>query len=148
MDILNTVIKIFIVMESINVYILYFAPHSQLGNGIGVFNEWFKSQEDENSQLFAKYLVNWVAGTKLIFIMLLVVILNFGNEQTKLYTVIAMIISILTYFWRLHPIIKKLDSKGEITPKGYSKALFGMISGFIAMFTIALIVYVSQNNIL
>lgn len=147
MNILDTVIKIFIVMESINVYILYFAPQSQLGNGIGVFNQWFKSQENENNHLFIKYLVNWVAGTKLIFIMLLLVILNFGNEEIKLYTVIAMIISILSYFWRLHPIIKTLDKKDEITPKGYSKALFGMISGFIAMFSIALIMYLFQNNI-
>ncbi|MFI3230668.1 MAG: hypothetical protein R3Y29_03835 [bacterium] len=134
-------IIIFILMESMNVFILYFYPHLKIGNGIGVFDEWFKSQEDENTKLFVRYLVNWVAGVKLIFIVLLLVILLYGNELTKLFGVCAMILSILTYYWRLHPIIKKLDSLGQVTPKNYSKALFGMITGFISMFITAIIIY-------
>lgn len=141
MTVLDNVISIFIVMESINVLILYFAPDSKIGNGIGVFNFWFQAKEDEKSQLFTQYMVNWVGGTKLIFIALLLVILNGEDEKIKLYTVIVMILSILTYFWRLHPIIKKLDYMGEITPKGYSKALFFMIAGFIVMFSGALVFY-------
>ena len=45
----------------------------------------------------------------------------------------------ILYFWRLHPTIKKLDAMGCITLKGYSKALGWMITGFLIMFTLALI---------
>ena len=48
----------------------------------------------------------WVAGVKLIFIFLLIVVLLTGTEITRVWAVVAMILSIATYFWRLHPIIK------------------------------------------
>ena len=141
MDILSIAILIFIMMESANVAILYFWPGSQLGNGVGVFNA-FHNSESEEQKLFTSYLVNWVAGVKLIFIFLLAVILVIGMEQVKLWAVVAMILSIATYFWRLHPTIKKLDAMGCITPKGYSKALGWMITGFLLMFTAALIAHI------
>lgn len=141
MTVLNIAIIVFIIMESANVFILYFAPDSKLGNGVAVFNNWFKAKEDESSELFAKYMTNWVAGVKLIFVVLLLVILFTGTELTKLFAVFAMILSIATYYFRLNPIIKKLDSMGEITPKGYSKTLFGMITGFMLMFSSAAVIY-------
>ena len=128
-------------MESMNVAILYFWPGSQIGNGVGVFDA-FHHSESEEQKLFTSYLVNWVAGVKLIFIFLLAVILLVGTETLRMWAVVAMILSIATYFWRLHPTIKKLDAMGCITPKGYSKALGWMISGFMGMFTLALIVYI------
>ena len=141
MDILSIAILIFVVMESANVTILYFWPGSRLGNGVAVFNAYFNPGSEEQ-RLFASYLVNWVAGVKLIFIFLLAVILAIGTEQIKLWAVVAMILSIATYFWRLHPTIKKLDAMGCITPKGYSKALGWMITGFMAMFTLALAAHI------
>lgn len=141
MSILSIAILIFFLMESANVAILYFWPGSQLGNGVGVFNA-FHNSENEEQKLFASYLVNWVAGVKLIFIFLLAVILVLGTEQLRMWAVVAMILSIATYFWRLHPTIKKLDAMGCITPKGYSKALGWMIGGFLLMFTLALVVHV------
>ena len=87
----------------------------------------------------------WVAGVKLIFIFLLIVILFTGTETTKMFAVIAIILSIATYFFKLHPIIKKLDSMGKITPKGYSKTLGYMISSFLIMFSLALIIYLFCN---
>ena len=140
MSILSLSILIFIIVESANVIILYFWPGSRLGNGVGVFNA-FSNSESEEQRLFSSYLVNWVAGVKLIFIFLLGVILLIGTQQVQLWAVVAMILSIATYFWRLHPIIKKLDARGCITPKGYSKVLGAMISGFLLMFLIALILY-------
>lgn len=128
-------------MESMNVAILYFWPGSQIGNGVGVFDA-FHHSESEEQKLFTSYLVNWVAGVKLIFIFLLAVILFVGTETLRMWAVVAMILSIATYFWRLHPTIKKLDAMGCITPKGYSKALGWMISGFMGMFTLALIVHI------
>lgn len=146
MSILSIAILVFIIMESANVAILYFWPDSRLGNGVGVFNA-FHSSESEEQKLFSSYLVNWVAGVKLIFIFLLAVILIIGTEQVKLWAVVAMIFSIATYFWRLHPTIKKLDAMGCITPKGYSKALGWMIAGFMIMFTAALTVHIMTKVI-
>lgn len=141
MDVLEIAIFIFILMESANVVILYFFPDSKWGNGVAVFNPWFHAKDDPNTALFTSYLVNWVAGCKLIFIMLLVVILAVGNQATKVGAVAVMIGSIATYFWRLHPIIKALDNRGAVTPSGYSKTLFAMITGFIILFSSALLVY-------
>lgn len=141
MDILSIAILIFIVMEPANVAILYFWPGSRLGNGVGVFNA-FHNSENEEQRLFASYLVNWVAGVKLIFIFLLAVILVTGTETVRIGAVVAMILSIATYFWRLHPTIQKLDAMGCITPKGYSKALGWMIAGFMILFTLALAVHI------
>ncbi|MCP5099603.1 MAG: hypothetical protein GY943_28960, partial [Chloroflexi bacterium] len=125
-------------LESLNVLTLYFNPGSQMGNGLGVFNAWEKSKSDPEMHQFVRYLVFWVAGTKLIFIALLLVILVTAGESTQLLTVIAMIASISSFFWRLFPIIKSLDEEGHITPRGYSKTLAMMIAGFIGLFAIAL----------
>ncbi len=125
-------------MEMANVCILYFTPDSRKGNGVAIFNQWEKSKEDETSHLFARYMTYWVAGTKLIFIFLLLVILLTANEWTKICTLVVMIVSIASYYWKLHPIIKKLDQKGEITPKGYSQTLGFMIATFMILFTLVL----------
>ena len=142
MDILSISILLFIVMELSNVIILYFRPEFKYGNGISCFKFYNKSKEDEASHLFAKYMTNWVAGTKLIFICLLVVVLLVGDETIKFYSVIVMILSIVTYYFKLAPIMYKLDSMGEITPKGYSKTLTYMITGFMLMFSLALVIYI------
>ena len=139
--ILDIAIIIFCIMELGNVLILYFKPDSKLGNGVAVFDAWKDVKEDKNLDLFAHYMAYWIAGVKLIFIFLLLVVLLTGNETTKIWAVVAMIISIATYFWKLHPIIKKLDSLNKISPKGYSKTLGLMISEFLLMFSTALILY-------
>lgn len=141
MNILKISILIFCLMELGNVLILYFMPDSKLGNGVAVFDSWFDFKKDENMNLFVHYMAYWVAGVKLIFIFLLLVIVLFGNEMTQICGVIAMILSISTYFWKLHPIIQRLDNNGKITPKGYSKTLGYMIGGFLIMFTIAIVCY-------
>ncbi len=142
MFILNSAIILFVFLEILNVMILYFSPDSKIGNGVAVFNPWFKLKTDQSNILFAKYLINWVAGTKLIFIGLLLVIVFTGGETTKLVTVMAMPFFMGTYYFRLHPIIKKLDDLGEITPKGYSKTLSLMIICFMILFTLAGITHI------
>ena len=139
MDAPSIAIIIFIVLESFNIAMLYFAPASRMGNGIGVFNAFEQSKAYPEIHRFIRYLVNWVAGTKLIFIALLIVILITGSRTTKLISIAVMIPSIATFYWRLYPAIRKMDQQGEITPKGYSKILFGMITVFIAGFIAALI---------
>ncbi len=141
MIILNIIIILFIVMETANILILYLNPATKLGNGVGVFKSYHENQDKEDNRLFIKYLIRWVANAKVIFIALLIVILITAPEQVKLYSCIATTASIAMYFITLHPIIKQLDNDGLISPKGYSKGLFFMITGFIAMFIVGITLY-------
>lgn len=138
MSILSIAILVFVVLETSNILMLYFIPGTKLGNGVGVFNAYEKSKSDPEIHALVKYLVYWVAGTKLIFLALLIVILINGEETTRLFSVIALILSILSFFWKLYPIIRSMDKEGQITPKGYSKTLAIMIVAFIAIFALAL----------
>lgn len=138
MNVLSIAIAIFVLLESLNILTLYFNPGTKMGNGVGVFKAWEVSKSDPQMHQFVQYLVYWVAGTKLIFVALLLVILFTTGETTKLLTVVALIASISSFFWRLFPIIKSLDQAGEITPPGYSRTLGIMITGFIGLFAAAL----------
>ncbi len=141
MDILVIVILLFIILESFNIAFLYFNPGSRKGNGVGVFNAWEKSKSDPEVHQFVRYLVNWVAGTKLIFILLLIVIVITGDEITRMWSVIALILSIFSFYFRLYPFIRQMDAQGQITPKGYSKMLGMMITGMIVVFCGALLIF-------
>ena len=132
----------FLIMEAANVATLYFFPESKYANGVGVFKAWEKSKQDPEIHNFVRYLVNWVAGAKLIFIFLLIVILYTADEQSLILTGIAMIISIASFFWRLFPLIRKMDREGQIEPKNYSVVLGWMISGFILVFLVAIFISV------
>ncbi len=69
MTIIEIVISGFILLELSNVVMLYFAPGSKNANAVGVFSAWEKSKQDPEIHEFVKYLVYWVAGTKLIFLL-------------------------------------------------------------------------------
>ena len=77
---------------------LYWFPDSNYANGIGVFKAWEKSKSDPMVHNFVKYLVNWVAGTKLIFILLLIVILLTADDRSLIFTETAMVVSIAPFF--------------------------------------------------
>jgi hypothetical protein len=139
-DILSVAIIAFVIVETLNIGMLYFRPGSQLGNGIGVFNAYRKAETDPETGDLVRYLVNWVAGTKLIFVALLVVIIVTGSQVTKAYAVVALILSILAFFWRMYPAIARLDRDHQITPKGYSRTLGFMIAGFVGGLAAALVV--------
>lgn len=139
MNIIVIVIALFVLLESLNVLTLYFNPGSKVGNGVGVFDAWERSKADPEMHQFIRYLVYWVAGTKLIFIALLLVILFTGDTQTQQLTAVAMILSIASFFWRLYPIIRSLDKQNRITLPGYSKTLGVMIAAFIGVFVLALV---------
>jgi hypothetical protein len=141
MDSLSIVIIIFLVLELSNVIILYLSPGSKMGNGLGMFKAFEKSRVDPEVFALVKYLTNWVAGTKLIFIVLLIGVLITGTAETKVFSVIALIFSISTFFSRLYPAIRQLDEEGQIDPRGYSRTLAIMIISFLVVFTIALIVF-------
>lgn len=145
MDILTIVLLAFGILELLNVLMLYLTPGTRRGNGVGVFTAYERSKADPEVHALVNYLVNWVAGTKLIFIVLLIGIIITGNATTKFFSVIALIFSILTFFSRLYPSIKVMDEAGQIHPKGYSKTLGIMIGSFIFVFASALVIYVITN---
>ena len=131
---IKVVIVVFIVLETGNILMLYFFPDLNMGNGMGAFKAWKRSKEDPGFFDLASYLVNWVAGTKLIFIGLLLVLLFTANDRTLLITAGVMAVSIGSFYWRLYPLIRKMDKQGEIEPAGYSRTLAWMILAFLAMF--------------
>jgi hypothetical protein len=139
MNIISIVIIGFIVLEATNVFALYFFPGSKYANSVGVFKAWEKSKQDQEIHDFVKYLVNWVAGTKLIFLLLLLVIVFTADEQGLFYTGLALVISIASFFWRLFPLIRQMDRTDQIDPKNYSTVLSLMISGFVLVFLIAVL---------
>ena len=140
MNLLNIFTIGFLTLEATNVLALYFSPETKYANGIGVFKAWERSKKDPEIHDLLKYLVNWVAGTKLIFILLLIVIVLTANDQTMILSGAALVISIASFFWRLFPLIRKMDSEGQIEPKNYSIALGWMIGAFIIAFLGATIV--------
>jgi hypothetical protein len=140
MNMISVVIIGFILLEATNVIALYFFPGSKFANSVGVFKAWEKSKQDPEIHAFVKYMVNWVAGTKLIFLLLLVVILFTADVQGLFYTGAALVISISSFFWRLFPLNRKMDRDGQIDPKNYSAILGLMISVFVVVFLAALLV--------
>jgi len=141
MKLISAAIIAFLVLEFLNILILYFAPGSKLGNGMGFFKGFEKAKKDPDNFAMLSYLVNWVAGTKLIFIALLIVILITGDDTTKIFSLVALILSIATFYWKLFPIIRSLDKRGQIDPKGYSRTLAIMITSFLAVFITVLVIF-------
>ena len=130
------IIVVFIFLELSNVVMLYFAPGSKKANAIGVFDSWEKSKQYPEIHEFIKYLVNWIAGSKLIFIFLLVGILIMGEREIQRVSLVALAVATLSFYWRLFPLIRKMDKRGEISPKNYSVILGIMIFIFIIAFLI------------
>ncbi|MBN2045365.1 MAG: hypothetical protein JW757_10125 [Anaerolineales bacterium] len=139
MDILKTVTIGFLILESINVLTLYTSPGSKYANAVGVFSAWEKSKAHPEMHDFVKYLVNWVAGTKLIFISLLVVILAVADEHILLFVAVALIFSIHSFFWRMFPLVRKMDQEGQVEPRNYSQLLGWMIRAFVLVFVAAVL---------
>ena len=142
MNLITVVLIAFLILEATNVLTLYFFPGSKYANGVGVFKAWEKSKQDPEIHNFVKYLVNWVAGTKLIFILLLIVILYTADGQSLVLTSVALVISIASFFWRLFPLIRRMDRDDQIDPKNYSTVTGWMILAFILAFLTATIIYV------
>ena len=133
----KVVILAFIILELSNVLALYFIPGTKKANSVGVFSAWEKSKQYPEIHDFIKYLVNWVAGTKLIFLLLLGVIVLWGNLELQQLSLLALGFATLTFYWRLFPLIRKMDREDQIHPKNYSFVLGGMIFMMILLFGFA-----------
>ena len=140
MNAIRIVIIGFIVLETTNVIALYFFPGSKYANSVGIFKAWERSKAEPEMHDFVKYLVNWVAGTKVIFLLLLVVILVIADVRGLFYTGVVMVLSISLFFWRLYPLVRQMDRDDEIQPRNYSTILGLMISVFVVVFLVALVI--------
>jgi len=131
------VILVFMLLELSNVLALYLAPGSKYANAVGVFTAWEKSKQIPEIHDFVRYLVYWVAGAKLMFLLLLAVIIIFSDLDTQRTSLLALAVATVSFFWRLFPLIRKMDRNGQIEPKNYSIILGIMIFIFITFFLIA-----------
>lgn len=145
MNILTITLAFFLILELANIITLYFWPGSQRANGVGVFKAWEKSKSDPEIHQVMAYLVNWVAGSKLIFVALLLIILTTAGETTQRWTAVALILSILSYFWRLDPLAQQMDQVGQLTPSGYGRTLRWLILAFIGIIAIGLILSMTNG---
>jgi hypothetical protein len=127
-------------LELSNVLALYFYPGSKYANAVGIFSAWEKSRQYPDIHDFVKYLVYWVAGAKLIFILLLAVIVVFSDLNSQRMSLLALAIATASFFWRLFPLIRTMDRNGQVEPRNYSMVLGIMIFIFIVVFVIAIVV--------
>jgi len=134
--VVTTAIGLFVVLELMNVAILYVMPGSRKANGVGVFDAWERSKADPEVHRFVRYLVYWVAGTKLIFITLLAVVLVIGSDQVRTAAALVLALSIAVFFWRMFPLARQMDAAGQVHPAGYSRFLGGMIGVMVAVLAI------------
>ena len=136
----KAVICVFILVELSNVLALYFAPGTKYANAVGVFSAWEKTKQYPEIHDFVKYLVYWVAGAKLMFLLLLATIVIWANWDAQRMSLVALAVATLSFYWRLFPLIKKMDKSGQIQPQNYSAVLGIMILVFIAVFAITAVV--------
>ena len=133
------VIVTFILLELSNVLALYFAPGSRYANAVGVFTAWDKSEQYPEIHEFVKYLVNWIAGTKLIFLSLLAMIVLYADAELQRLSLWALALTTASFYWRLFPLIRNMGRNGQIEPRNYATMLGVMILVFIAAFVSAAI---------
>lgn len=141
MNILQVVISVFCFLEVSNIMVLYLKPTMKKGNGIGVFKVLHEVDASDPVYLLIKYLANWVANVKVIFVALSMIIVIFGSETLQLYAVLALFLSTTLFYVTLFPIMKKLDDEDMLTQKGYSRTLAYIILSFLLMFIMAVVVY-------
>ncbi|MBN1266271.1 MAG: hypothetical protein JXA25_12315 [Anaerolineales bacterium] len=134
------VLILFCLLELSNAAALYFAPGTRYANAVGVFRAWEQSKQYPEIHDLVRYLVYWVAGAKLIFLLLLAVIVIFGDVEIQRLSLAALALGTASFFWRLYPLIRKMDRGGQIEPENYSKVLGLMILVFIAAFILAALV--------
>jgi len=136
---LTVAIGLFGLLELMNVGVLYFMPGSRKANGVGVFVACERSKADPELHQFVRYLVYWVAGTKLIFLALLAVLLLLGSDQAKFAAAAVLALSIAVFFWRMFPLARRMDAAGQMQPPGYSKVLGAMIGVMVVVFAVVAI---------
>ena len=99
MTLVEIVIAAFILLELSNIVALYFVPGTKKANAVGVFTAWEKSKQYPEIHAFVKYLVYWVAGSKLIFIFLLAAIIIIGEPTMQRISLVALAVATASFYW-------------------------------------------------
>ena len=123
MTFLIIVIIGFLLLEISNVIVLFFIPDSKQVHGMGMFPAWEKSKSDPDVHSLMRYLAIWVAGSKLIIVALLIVLLIWGNKQLITLGGFALVISMSPFYFGLFPAMQKIDKNNQVDPKGFSVRL-------------------------
>ena len=137
MTFLTIVIIGFLLLEISNVFILFFKPDSRQVHGMGMFPAWETAKNEPHMYHLMRYLTIWVAGSKLILIALLVVILVWGDRQLITITGFALAFSMLPFYGGLFPAMRKIDQTGQVKPQGFSMQLGFTITMLILALFIA-----------
>ena len=120
---LTIVMIAFLMLEISNVVVLFFKPDSKQVHGMGMFPAWEKAKSDPDVHNLMRYLTIWVAGSKLILIALVVVILVWRDRQLITVAGFALAFSMLPFYWGLFPAMKKIDQNNQVEPQGFSMRL-------------------------
>ena len=113
----------FLLLEISNVFVLFFRPDSRQVHGMGMFPAWETSKNNPDIHNLMRYLTIWVAGSKLILVALLTVMLIWGDKQLITIAGFALVISMLPFYFGLFPAMKKIDKSDQVVPKGFSMRL-------------------------
>lgn len=136
MTFLIVVMIAFLLLEISNAFVLFLTPDSRQVHGMGMFPAWKKSKSDPDVHNLMRYLTIWVAGSKLILVALLIVLLVWGGKQLTMLAGFALVISMLPFYFGLFPAMKRIDENNQVEPKGFSMRL-----GFtITMLILALLI--------
>lgn len=129
MNALQVTLLVFVLIETLSMLELYFLQDKPMFNGVGIFSGWERSKADPEVHMLVRYLVNWLAGVKMIVIGLVLVLVFMVPENTKLLGAIALLITVSSFYWRLKPMLRTADMAGQVTPQGHSRRLSMMVAG-------------------
>ena len=144
MKTLQITLTVFALIETLNMLELYFLQNNCKFNGACIFSGWEKSKADPEVHALVRYLVNWLAGVKMIVIALVLVIVFTAPESTLLVTAIALIITIASFYWRRYPLLCSADKAGQLSPRGHSKRLSIMLAGLELSLVLAIVFYLFE----
>lgn len=140
MNAIQVSLLVFVIIETLNMLELYFMQDNCVFNGICLFSGWEKSKENPEVNGLIRYLLNWLAGMKMMVIGLVLVLIFTAPRQTLFLAAISMVITIGSFYWRMYPIICKADDAGQIKLKGRSRMLGTMVAGLQFSFIITIII--------
>ncbi|MBC8335053.1 MAG: hypothetical protein H8E29_07305 [Anaerolineales bacterium] len=129
MNALQITLLVFALIETLNMLELYFLQDNCKFNGACIFSGWEKSKKDPEVHALMRYLINWLAGVKMIVIGLVLILVFTAPEHTLLLAAIALVITIGSFYLRLYPELRTADKAGQIKSKGHSIRLGYMVAG-------------------
>ena len=135
MNAIQVSMLVFAGVEVLNILELYFMQDRCMFNGVPIFRVWERAQHDPEIHQLTDYLVNWIAGVKMIGIGLILVVVFTAPFQTQVWAAIALILTISAFYWRMFPTMRASDNAGMIQPAGRSTTLGWMV--LFLMLTIA-----------